>query len=210
MVARMNQDTPDDDSRYPALSGAGRAMLKKLREHPSAPIYRNRSGHRLLPAEVVELQAFADAMAQAEVDPRADWSQPWLRSYAEHALRTVPHYRRYGSLPARFADLPTLRRADLARDIAAFVPDDLALDRLINFRTTGLTGNPLLIASHPRVAGRYLAFHQRSLRRFGIELQSGPGDVGVMLIGWQQQCFTYVSVTPQRGECGLAKINLHP
>ncbi len=27
--------------------------------------------------------------------------------------------------------------------------------------------------------------------------------------GWQQRCFTYVSVTPQRGECGLAKINLH-
>lgn len=206
----MNQDTPDDDSRYPALGEAGRALLKRMREHPCAPIYRNRSGHRLLPAEVVELQAFADAVAQAEVDPRADWSQPWLRAYAQRALREVPHYRRYGSLPTRFADLPTLRRADLARDIAAFVPDDLALDRLINFRTTGLTGHPLLIASHPRVAGRYLAFHQRALRRFGIELQSGPGDVGVMLVGWQQQCFTYVSVTPQRGECGLAKINLHP
>lgn len=202
-------DTPDDDSRYPALSDAGRELLKHMREHPCAPIYRNQSGHRLLPAEVAELRDWADRLAQQSVDPLADWSQRWLREYADAALREVPHYRRYGSLPERFIDLPTICRADLARDVAQFVPDTLALDRLINFRTTGLTGNPLLIASHPRVSGRYLGLHQRALRRFGIELQSGSGDVGVMLVGWQQQCFTYVSVTPQLGECGLAKINLH-
>jgi phenylacetate-CoA ligase len=32
----------------------------------------------------------------------------------------------------------------------------------------------------------------------------------VVLIGCQQHCFTYVSVTPTMDESGLAKINLHP
>lgn len=213
MVAGVNAvveiDTPDDGQRYPGLSPAGAEMLRMMREHPHAPIYRNASGHRLLPQELPAVIDFASVMRRADVDPRPDLAQPWLREQVVAALTKVPHYRRYGSLPRSIADLPTITRGDLARDIAAFVPDDQPLDRLINFRTTGLTGQPLLIASHPVVAARYLAFHERALARFGIELSSGSGDVGVMLVGWQQRCFTYVSVTPQRGECGLAKINLH-
>jgi phenylacetate-CoA ligase len=41
-------------------------------------------------------------------------------------------------------------------------------------------------------------------------MQAGRGDVGIVLVGFQQRCFTYVSVNPMRGECGLAKVNLHP
>lgn len=201
---------PDDASRYPGLSDAGAAMLKRMREHPQAPIYRNASGHRLLPEEIPLLQAFAAEVRIAAVDPRSAPMPEWLRNYVADALARVPHYRRYGDPPAALANLPCIDRGTLAHDIAPFVPDDQPLDRLINFRTTGTTGQPLLVASHPLVAARYLAFHERALARFGIELASGPGDVGVMLVGWQQQCFTYVSVTPQRGECGLAKINLHP
>ncbi len=213
MVARVSTvgdpSSSEEGDRYPGLSPSGAQVLRRMREHPRAPIYRNASGHRLLPQELPELLAFAAEVRRASVEPRTDLMQPWLRDYVSSALTNVPHYRRYGSLPHRLADLPTISRGDLARDIAAFVPDDQPLDRLINFRTTGLTGQPLLIASHPLVAARYLAFHERALARFGIELASGPGDVGVMLVGWQQRCFTYVSVTPQRGECGLAKINLH-
>jgi phenylacetate-CoA ligase len=48
------------------------------------------------------------------------------------------------------------------------------------------------------------------MRRFGIELRYGQGQVGVVLAGYQRKCFTYVSVTPTMNESGLAKINLHP
>jgi phenylacetate-CoA ligase len=48
------------------------------------------------------------------------------------------------------------------------------------------------------------------LRRFGIELRHGRGQVGVVLVGFQRKCFTYVSVTPTMDDSGLAKINLHP
>src|SRR6185369_3802136 len=123
---------------------------------------------------------------------------------------TTPFYRRYGSRPRDFHDIPTISRADLGRDVAQFVPDDVAIDRLINFQTSGTTGHPLLIGSLPSVAASYLAFHKRALRRFGIELAYGRGQVGVVLVGFQKKCFTYVSVTPTMDESGLAKINLHP
>jgi phenylacetate-CoA ligase len=106
--------------------------------------------------------------------------------------------------------VPVVSRADLAQDIARFVPDSAPLERLINFRTSGITGHPLLIASHPVVAASYLAFHRRALRRFGVTLQASSEQVGVALLGYQRACFTYASVTPTLNESGLVKLNLHP
>jgi phenylacetate-CoA ligase len=147
-------------------------------------------------------------------DATAGWPRGalphWLPAFVAQTFARVPHYQGLGSPPLRFEDIPPVSRADFARDIAAFVPEDVDVERMINFRTTGTTGHPLLIASHPVVAGRYLAFHKRALRRFGIELTHGKGQVGVVLLGHQRKCFTYVSVTPTMGESGLAKINLHP
>lgn len=201
---------PDDSDRYPGLDEDGRRLLEWMREHPHAPVFRNRSGHRLQAADLAALQAFEFEVRDATVDPRAEPMPSWLQDFLAQALAEVPHYRAYGSPPARLSDLPTIARADLARDIARFVPDSVDIGRLINFRTTGTTGEPLLVASHPQVAGRYLSFHRRALRRFGVELRSGAGAVGVVLLGWQRQCFTYTSISPHQGGAGLAKINLHP
>lgn len=201
---------PTDADRYPTLTEAGRAMLTRLVEHPAAPIYRNRSGNRLLPGDLAGLAAFEAEMLDAPIGWRPGEPPGWMREFLAETHARVPFFRARGSVPRILADIPTTCRADLARDIAAFVPDDVPIDRLINFRTTGTTGHPLLIASHPVVAARYLTFHKRALARFGITLRAGAGDVGVMLIGHQQRCFTYVSVTPMMDQAGLAKINLHP
>jgi len=199
------------DREYcPTLSPAGQKMLAFLREHPAAPHYRNQSGNRLLAPEIETLRAFELEVAEAAVGWPPAGHPSWLEEYVKRVFEDVPHFRRLGSPPKRFGDIPAITRADLAADIARFVPDSVPIDRLINFRTTGTTGHPLLIASHPLVAGRYLAFHKRALRRFGIELRHGQGQVGVVLLGFQKKCFTYVSVTPVMNESGLAKINLHP
>jgi len=206
----MTDGVSPDEEYCPTLSPAGRQMLDFLRQHPAAPIYRNQSGNRLLAEEVVALREFERQVQVASIGWPPGTLPDWLERHVRHVFAEVPHFRRLGSAPRRFTDIPTSSRADLAADIAQFVPDSVAIDRLINFRTTGTTGNPLLIASHPLVAGRYLAFHKRALRRFGIELRHGRGQVGVVLLGMQKKCFTYVSVTPLMDESGLAKINLHP
>jgi phenylacetate-CoA ligase len=201
---------PDDAERYPTLGDVGRAMLRRLVEHEAAPIYRNRSGNRLMAEDIAGLRDFEDAVASASIDWRPGTPPAWMTAFVAQAYGDVPHYRRQGPPPRRLADIAPVGRADFAADIADFVPDAVPTDRMINFRTTGTTGHPLLVASHPVVAARYLALHKRALRRFGIVPRAGAGEVGVMLLGYQQRCFTYVSVTPTMGESGLAKINLHP
>lgn len=201
---------PTDAERYPTLSDAGRAMLTRMAEHPAAPMYRNRSGNRLLAEDLPGLAAFEVETLAAPIGWRPGTPPDWIAPLLAETYATVPHFRARGALPRALADVPTTARGDLAHDIAAFVPDDVPVDRLINFRTTGTTGHPLLIASHPVVAARYLAFHKCAMARFGITLRAGAGDVGVVLLGHQKRCFTYVSVTPTMGEAGLAKINLHP
>ncbi|MDQ7995019.1 MAG: AMP-binding protein [Luteibacter sp.] len=200
---------PTDADRYPTLSDAGRAVLMHMTEHPHAPVFRNRSGNRLLHEEVEGLRDYERNEGQAPFAWSPGVTPPWLGAFVAHVHAEVPYYRSRG-LPPSFDRIATVDRGDLAADVARFVPDSVSLDRLINFRTTGTTGHPLVLPSHPVVAGRYLAYHKRALRRAGITLRQGRGDVGVMLLGMQRTCFTYVSVTPSMDESGLAKINLHP
>ncbi|MBK8232907.1 MAG: capsule biosynthesis protein CapK [Candidatus Eisenbacteria bacterium] len=210
MSTKERPDQITDQDRYPTLSEHGQALLRFLREHPNAPIFRNQSGNRLEATDLEQVRAFEAEVLRSEVGWPRNGHPAWLEGHLERCLEWVPHYRRYGSKPPRFEDLPTTDRGDLGRDIAQFVPDDLPIDRLINFRTSGTTGHGLLLASHPTVAAGYLAFHKRALRRLGIELTHGRGKVGVVLVGWQRRCFTYVSVTPSMDESGLVKINLWP
>lgn len=202
-------DAPNDEERYPTLTEAGQRMLRFLREHPNAPLYRNQSGNRLSADDIGRVRAFEQEMAAAPVEFHAT-APSWTGDFIRDCYELVPHYRTQGSPPAQLTEVPSISRAELARDIAAFVPTSVELSRLINFRTTGTTGHPLLIASHPRVAAGYLAFHKRAFRRVGIELRHRRDQVGVLLLGFQKKCFTYVSVTPTMDESGLAKINLHP
>jgi phenylacetate-CoA ligase len=200
---------PTDEERYPTLTDAGRALLQRMREHPAAPLFRNRSGNRLLADEVSALRGYERRIATAPIGWVPGQPPAWVRTFVDDVYAGVPYYRRR-ERPANFQDIETVGRGDLSADIAAFVPDTVGLERMINFQTTGTTGHPLVLPSHPIVAGRYLAFHKRALARFGVQPSHGEGQVGVMLLGFQRKCFTYVSVTPTMDESGLAKINLHP
>lgn len=201
---------PTDADRYPTLTEDGRRMLEHLREHEAAPIYRNQSGNRLTAADIEDVAAFETEILATPFAWRPETPPDWLPAFVGRTLSDVPFFRARGAAPDKFTDLPTTSRADLAADIAPFVPDGIAIDRLINFKTTGTTGHPLLVPSHPAVAACYLPFLKRALGRFGVTLSYGRGQVGVILLGHQRQCFTYVSVTPSMDESGLAKINLHP
>lgn len=198
-----------DPERYPTLSEDGARMLKFLREHPQAPIYRNSSGNKLTSEDLNLLADYERKLNNSRVDWNDRQLPHWLNTFVDNVYRDVPFYRSQGQVP-QFSGITPVTRADFSRDITAFVPDSVPLDRMINFQTTGTSGNPLLLPSHPRIAATYLCFHRRALRRFGIELSEGPEQVGVVLVGHQRRCFTYISVTPQLGESGLAKINLHP
>jgi phenylacetate-CoA ligase len=203
-------DDPLHRERFPTLSADGQRMLEFMLRHPYAPVYRNKSGNRLLAHEVQAQRVYEREVAAASVGWRPGAAPDWVPAFVNEVHAQVPHYRALGSPPRALEDVAPVARADFAADIAQFVPDHVPLERMMHFRTTGTTGHPLLLPSHPVVAARYAAYHKRALRRLGIEPAHGRGQVGVVLLGYQKQCFTYVSVTPTMGESGLAKLNLYP
>ena len=201
---------PGEAARHPTLTPAGRAMLRRLSEHEAAPRFTGRSGSRLTREDLRDVARFDRETLHAPIAWRPGVPPPWIAGFIADVHARVPHYRALGSPPSRLADIEPVGRADLSADIAAFVSDDAPAERLITYSTSGTTGHPLPTPSHPVVAARYQSFHKRALRRFGVTPRAGAGEVGVVLLGMQRRCFTYVSVTPTLDEAGLAKINLHP
>lgn len=202
-----------DPTRLPGLSRAERALLRRMREHPHAPVYRHYSGHRLQAHERWQARA-RHAWVQHAAAPRWQPGEPlpgWVARFVAACAREVPaHARKALARGARSLEaLPTMDRAALSARLAAHVPRHRSLERLICFSTSGTTGHPLRVPSHPQVACDYHAYHRRALAMFGLRPQAGSGEVGIVLAGFQQRCFTYVSVHPLHG-CGLAKLNLNP
>lgn len=197
-----------DPVRLPGLSPSGIAVLQRMLTHPHAPIYRNQSGHRLQPDEVQAAIAYEHQVASHQLSNQRSSTPAWLSDFVRRVCQDVPTYKPLAGIP--FHALPTWTRGDLSQSIERFVPDDVPVDRMVLFSTSGTTGHPLVVPSHPLVAARYQAFYFTALRAAGVEPIQGPEHVGIILAGYQERCFTYVSVNPTLGESGLAKINLHP
>lgn len=202
--------TLTDDERFPLLSDAGRQLLTRLREHPHAPRYTARCGHRLTADYLQRVRGYEETLRTAPKGWLPAAVPAWLDEFVAMCFREVPFYRRYGERPAHFGDIPTSDRADLSREPWAFVPDQLSLDDLIINATSGTTGHSLIIPSHPIVGACYTPLLKAALALHGIELKSGRGDIACILVGYQQYAYTYPSVTPQQDEAGHLKLNLHP
>jgi phenylacetate-CoA ligase len=213
-TSAITSDPLFDTARLPGLSPQARALLRWMREHPQAPRYRNHSGHRLSLAQRWQARARHALIAHRPL-PRWVPGAPlpaWVARFVDRCRRDVPAHARTPMpvQPGSLDDIPTMDRHALVSALAAHMPRDLPLDELICFSTSGTTGHPLRVPSHPRVACDYYAHHRRALAHFGIAPRAGSGQVGIVLAGFQQRCFTYVSVNPLQRDCGLAKLNLHP
>ncbi len=205
-----------DTERYPWLTADARALLTWLHEADSAPRYNHQCGDRLSAAGLARVRAFEQQMLTTPPGWSANSRPAWLDEYAARCLATVPFYRHYGAPPSDFADLPTCARADLSHAPWAFVPDDAPLDDLIVYNTSGTTGHPLDILSHPEAASTYLPLLRAALATRGLTLSGGrhPATgrlrVAVVLACFQRRTYTYASVSAYLGGAGFAKVNLNP
>lgn len=212
-----------DAARYPWLTADAAALLTWLHETDTAPRFNHHCGDRLTAEALARVKTFEQ---QLQTTPPG-WSPAarpaWLPDFAAHCLATVPFYRQYGLPPANFADLPTCTRADLSHAPWAFVPDNAPLDDLIVYNTSGTTGHPLDILSHPEAASKYLPLLRAALATRGVTLtlkelgQAGGRDpatgrlrVALVLVCFQRRTYTYASVSAYLGGAGFAKLNLNP
>jgi phenylacetate-CoA ligase len=200
-----------DEKRMPNLSDRGKNMLRHLRGHPYAPNFKNYSGHRLTHELMKKVRQRHDLLwaSRHEMNQAATDDEPaWLADYAKRTVNQVPAWQAYKATP--FRQIPTSSRSSLNANMAAYMPLGTPMTDLLCFSTSGVTGHPIRVPSTPVVAAEYLAYHQRALQHFGVNLHGGKKGVGVALVGYQQSCFTYVSVNPLMNDCGVVKLNLNP
>jgi len=205
-----------DDERYPWLDDDSRRLLAWLHEHPAGPRFNHRCGDRLTAAGLERVRQFEDQVNSTATGWQPDQPPPWLAEFVAFCFRDVPFYRGYGAAPARLANVPTCGRAELSREPWRFVPDSLPLDDLIVYNTSGTTGQPLDVLSHPETASKYLPLLRAALRLHGASLEGGrhPATgrprVALLLVCSQRRTYTYASVLSFLGGAGFAKLNLNP
>lgn len=201
--------TLTDEERFPLLNEDGRKLLEWMWEHPNAPRYNHKCGDMLTGEG---LQRIRDYETELNTAPKGwAWGETpaWVKSFVDMCLTDVPFYRRRGGSPEDFFAITPCDRADLDREPWSFVPDSQPLDELIVYDTTGTTGHPLNILSHPEVSSKYLPALRAALRTRGIEL-TGGGRVSIITVCAQASTFTYATVSSFLEGAGFIKLNINP
>jgi phenylacetate-CoA ligase len=209
-------DALTQTERYPWVNEDSQRLLDWMHEHPAAPRFNHQCGDRLTGTGLERVRQFEQEISAAAPGWRPGQPPPWLADFVAFCFREVPFYRRYGAAPGRLADVPPCTRADLSREPWSFVPDSLPLDDLIVYNTSGTTGHPLDVLSHPEAASKYLPLLRAALRLHSLTLDAGRDPatgrlaVAMVLVCFQRRTYTYASVSAFLGGAGFAKVNLNP
>lgn len=189
------------------LTAAERQLFNRLREHDKAPRYNYSSTDLLTPERLEQVRGF-----EREVQVQRFWQTgqhpDWLPEFTERVTRTVPFYRGYGRPPRTFEAIPTFGREVLQEEPWSLVPDDLSLEALTVYTTSGTSGSELAIPTHPTVSSMYLVLLEELLEPHGVTLPRGPKQVAIALVQCQQKTLTYPSLSQFLGGAGFLKINL--
>jgi phenylacetate-CoA ligase len=197
-----------DRERFPLLDEEGARMLSRLRQHPHAPRYTIATGDRLDEGMLERVRSWEKELGAVSPDWAPGTPPAWVHELASRIVDDVPIYRRGGARP--FESLPTVTRDDLAREPWSFVPDSAPLDDLMTYYTSGTTGKPIYVITHPEVPAKKLALYRKAIRAFGADLAGGSGRVAVAFVCSQSKTLTYATVSSLLGQAGAVKINLHP
>lgn len=184
-----------DAERWPTIDAGGVSRLTHWRAHSDAPQWTHATGDRLTAeqAERVRHPLSADG---------------WLREHLAAARRTL----RYRGMPedAALEDFPTIARADLVDDLAAFVPLDADLSRMLHGTSSGSTGAALLIPDDVEEVARGFHLLVALAASAGATVAADDERMAVANLVFQRQAFTYVSVISSFSHRAMARLNLHP
>ena len=199
-----------DTERFPMIDESGLAFLDALRQHPNGPLYNMACGDRLTKERVANVAAFERALLATPVTWERSAIPRWVLAYAEARLKDVPLFRKRGGSVDRFTEIPTMDRSDIAREPWSLVPDGAPLEDLIVYYTSGTTGKPMDVLSHPITAAKRLPIYRKALARFGASLEGGSARVAIAFIAAQQMTLTYPTLSTYLGGAAVVKVNLNP
>ena len=182
-----------DAERWPTMDAAGAARLQRWRSHPAAPRWVHETGDRITPDMLDRVRAALP-------------TEGWLDAHLQTA-RTLLHYRGMSGLHT-LADFPPITRAHLAADIAAFIPLDADLDRMLHGTSSGSTGAALLIPDDVEEVARGFHHLVRLVRDAGVAWRPEGERMALVAVVHQRQAFTYVSLISGFAQRAMARLNL--
>lgn len=196
-----------ESERFPLLSEAGRRFLHRMRQDSQAPHWNWPNGEQLDGPGLERVQQFAAALSQDRQKDAA--GKPlWLGQFTEFCLAEVPFYRQRGRNGARFEDIPSCTREDLARAPWDFVPERESLDRLIVFSSSGVTGHPARLPTHPWTAACGIPLIELAMSRLGLRFPRGVEQMALTNIANYRGAYTTAIVVAYLEEAGCVRVNL--
>ncbi|GAA5202453.1 AMP-binding protein [Microbacterium jejuense] len=182
-----------DAERWPTMDADGAARLQRWRRHPSAPRWVHETGDRLTAAAVERVRVPLP-------------TEDWLPEHLDTARRLL-HYRRMPGLDG-LPDFPPITRADLVDDLAAFVPLDADLDRMLHGSSSGSTGAALVIPDDVEEVARGFHLLVALARGAGVDWRPDGERLALVNLVHQRQAFTYVSLVSSFARRAMARLNL--
>ncbi|MBE1464012.1 AMP-binding protein [Kibdelosporangium phytohabitans] len=198
-----------DAERWPSLTEDGRAMLDRLRAHPSAPLYNHACGDRLTSQSVADLKSYQDTLRAGQHGWTSTQEPPWVADLVDRVYRTVPRYRGH-TRPERFTDVPLTDRIDLLSRAFECVPDDADLSDLIVYRTSGSRGPAATVPMSPGFNALDLPVIEHVLAKHGVAVSGGEDRVSLVNVYAQPVAYQFASVSGYLGGAGIVKLNLDP
>jgi phenylacetate-CoA ligase len=190
-------------------SAEQRRFLDALVEHEAAPCFNSASSDMLTDRTLALVRAFQSQLAHQPFG-RPGQHPSWLGEFVDQAYRKVPYYRELGRPPRTFEAIPPFGRDVLQQRPWALVPDDLSLEALTVYTTSGTSGTSLLVPTHSMSSSKHLVLLESLLQTRGVSLPRGPGAVAIVMVAYQQETMTYASMSHLLEGAAFLKLNLAP
>ena len=207
----MSTPIPEDwRARAPAMSARAWSGLARTLQHADAPRWNQTIGDRVGEAELEALAAFrieirARALESARAPSRA--LTDWVGALADRLFLLADLPR--GTDPARdFETLPTTSRDDIVTRLEHLVPRDEPLDDAIVYSTSGTTGHPVVVPSHPRAMVKNLAHLEQIAAMHGVALAPVEGEPFALNVTLQQQTYVFATTMSCWAGAVFAKVNV--
>jgi phenylacetate-CoA ligase len=198
-----------ESERFPLLTPEGRKLLHAMRQDPQAPLWNWPNGEQLNAAGLARVEQFADKLRGGLTWTPAQLPD-WLPALVDFCLEDVPFYRRRASPGTPFAELPSCSRDDVASRVWELVPDSQPLNELIVFSSSGTTGHPARMPSHPAAAACGVPLLEHVAAATGVRFPRGPQQMALTNIAAYRGAYTTAIVIAWLQEAGCIRVNLSP
>lgn len=198
--------------RTPLMRPEWVGTLRRMREHPHAPAWNTEVGDRLFIEDFDALREFERALQSGEQD-NALVPGPRVLDFMARTARVSDYFQSaLANLDAArdFDRVPLMGRDVLQKRLSALIPRDADLSRLIVNPTSGTTGEPVRVPTHPYSQGAYDPLITRALSWHGIIPAQGAGQVTAIQLCFQERTIVYNTVHSWHSGAGFAKVNINP